>query len=94
MSYINYHFFSQLLIPFTFLCIALTVYFTQQGLIDIRGILQSTTKRELLHYFVYMMESIGREQRACNRDGSLALIADMEHMSLHQMTYLPGEIMK
>lgn len=37
-----------------------------------------------------MMETIGREQRACNRDGSLTVVADMEHMTMHQMAYLPG----
>ena len=37
-----------------------------------------------------MMETIAREQRACNRDGSLSVIADMEHMQMYQQTYLPG----
>lgn len=36
----------------------ITVWVSQQGLIDIRGILQSVTKKELVRFSVYIIEKI------------------------------------
>ncbi len=69
------------------------VFVSQQGLIDIRGILQSTTKKEMVRFMIYLMErnaKLMRTNRLTCKSQNVTVIADMEFLSMKQMTYGPG----
>jgi hypothetical protein len=64
-----------------------------QGPIDIRGIMQSTTKKELMRFMIYIMEKNALNMRQnperCSSQ-SICVVADMEQLSMWQMAYRPG----
>lgn len=71
------------------------VWISAQGRIDLKGILQTAGKRELMRYQIYVMEKSGKEMRL-NRQlcpsMKICCISDMEHLSMKQLTYKPGNI--
>jgi len=72
----------------------LSVWISAQGPIDIRGIMQSTTKKELMRFMIYIMEKNALNMRQnperCSSQ-SICVVADMEHLSMWQMAYRPGK---
>jgi uncharacterized cupredoxin-like copper-binding protein len=63
---------------------------------DLRGILQSVTKKDFMRYQHYATEKGNKEmleeyfKSGKNKYCQLTLISDMEHLSMKQMTYKPG----
>ena len=63
---------------------------------DIRGILQSVTKKDYMKFQMWMTEKVNREmlqdslRTGKNNSCQLTFIADMEHLSMRQMTYKPA----
>jgi hypothetical protein len=63
---------------------------------DLRGILQSVTKKDYMRYQAYMTEMVNKEMReeslrtGKNRFCQMTFIADMENLSIRQVTYKPG----
>ena len=63
---------------------------------DIRGILQSVTKKDYMKFQMWMTEKVNREmlqdslRTEKNNSCQLTFIADMEHLSMRQMTYKPA----
>lgn len=61
-----------------------------------RGILQSVTKKDYMRYQTWMSEKVNKEIRedslrtGKNLEHQMTFIADMEHLSMRQMTYKPG----
>ncbi len=78
------------------MCVTFSVWMSAQGPIDIRSIMQSTKKREVTRFMIYIMEKNAlnmRLDRERCKSQSICVIADMEHLSMWQMTYRPvGEI--
>lgn len=74
-----------------FFCLQLIVWITAQGPIDIRGIMQSTTKKELIRFMIFIMEKNALSMRLekCPTQ-RICVIADMEYLSIWQMSYRPG----
>ena len=64
---------------------------------DLRGILQSVTKKDYMRYQTWMSEKVNKEMRqeslrtGKNLESQMTFIADMEHLSMRQMTYKPGK---
>lgn len=70
------------------------MWITAQGPIDIRGIMQSTSKKELIRFMIYVMEKNAlnmRQNRERCSNQNICVIADMEHLSMWQMAYRPGK---
>ncbi|EFX85375.1 hypothetical protein DAPPUDRAFT_314193 [Daphnia pulex] len=68
------------------------LWISAQGPIDIRGIMQSTTKKELMRFMIYIMEKNAlnmREKPERCSSQSICVVADMEHLSMWQMAYRP-----
>jgi hypothetical protein len=65
---------------------------------DLRGILQSVTKKDFMRYQHYATEKGNKEmleeyfKSGKNKYCQLTLISDMEHLSMKQMTYKPGTV--
>ena len=63
---------------------------------DMRGILQSVTKKDYMRYQAYMTEKVNKEMReesistGNNKSCQMTFIADMENLSMRQMTFRPG----
>jgi hypothetical protein len=72
------------------------VYVCAQGQMDLRGILQSVTKKDFMRYQTYMTERINKEMReeslrtGENQNCQMTFIADMMGLSMRQMSYKPG----
>ncbi|XP_046633901.1 SEC14-like protein 2 [Daphnia pulicaria] len=68
------------------------LWMSAQGPIDIRGIMQSTTKKELMRFMIYIMEKNALNMRQnperCSSP-SICVVADMEQLSMWQMAYRP-----
>ncbi|XP_046633840.1 SEC14-like protein 2 isoform X1 [Daphnia pulicaria] len=71
------------------------VYVCAQGQMDLRGILQSVTKKDFMRYQTYMTERINKEMReeslrtGENQNCQMTFIADMMGLSMRQMSYKP-----
>nr|CAH0107616.1 unnamed protein product [Daphnia galeata] len=71
------------------------VFICAQGQMDLRGILQSVTKKDFMRYQHYATEKGNKEmleeylKSGKNKYCQLTLISDMEHLSMKQMTYKP-----
>nr|CAH0109448.1 unnamed protein product [Daphnia galeata] len=71
------------------------VYVCAQGNMDLRGILQSVTKKDYMRYQAYMTEKVNKEMReesistGNNKSCQMTFIADMENLSMRQMTFRP-----
>lgn len=67
---------------------------------DLRGILQSVTKKDYMRYQTYMTEKVNQEIRdesfrtGKNTACQMTFIADMANLSMRQMTYKPGKLKK
>jgi hypothetical protein len=65
---------------------------------DLRGILQSVTKKDYMRYQHYTTEKVNKEmleeylKSGKNKNCQITLISDMEHLSMKQMTYKPGTV--
>lgn len=63
---------------------------------DLRGILQSVTKKDYMRYQAYMTEMVNKEMRkeslrtGKNQNCQMTFIADMMGLSMRQMSYKPG----
>ncbi len=74
----------------------IAVYVCAQGNMDLRGILQSVTKKDYMRYQAYMTEKVNKEMReesistGNNKSCQMTFIADMENLSMRQMTFRPG----
>ena len=64
---------------------------------DLRGILQSVTKKDYMRYQAYMTEKVNKEMleevssTGTNKYCQITFIADMANLSMRQMTYKPGK---
>lgn len=71
-----------------------------QGRMDMRGILQSVTRKDYMRFQMWMAEKVNKEMReesfktGKNIKNQMTFIADMEHLSMRQMTYRPGSYHK
>lgn len=76
----------------------LAVFISAHGQMDLRGILQSVTKKDYMRYQMYMTEIVNQEMReesfrtGKNTACQMTFIADMANLSMRQMTYKPGEL--
>ncbi len=63
---------------------------------DVRGLLQSVTKKDYMRFQMWLTEKLGREILAeslstgKNKSCQLTLIIDMDQFSMRQMTYKPA----
>lgn len=70
-----------------------------QGRMDMRGILQSVTRKDYMRFQMWMAEKFNKEMReeslrtGENPKTQMTFIADMEFLSMRQMTYRPGELL-
>lgn len=71
------------------------VFISAHGQMDLRGILQSVTKKDYMRYQMYMTEIVNQEMRdesfrtGKNTACQMTFIADMANLSMRQMTYKP-----
>ncbi|XP_046460612.1 SEC14-like protein 2 [Daphnia pulex] len=71
------------------------VYVCAQGNMDLRGILQSVTKKDFMRFQAYMTEKVNKEMldetlsNGKNKYCQMTFVADMENLSMRQMTYKP-----
>ena len=82
-------------IRFSYECIDYLVFLSAQGKTDIKGILQSVTKRDYMRYQLWMTEKINGEMREeSKRTGKvntyITFISDAQDLSIKQMAYKPG----
>lgn len=67
---------------------------------DLRGILQSVTKKDFMRFQAYMTEKVNKEMldetlsNGKNKYCQMTFVADMENLSMRQMTYKPGNVHK
>ena len=65
---------------------------------DLRGILQSVTKKDFMRFQAYMTEKVNKEMldetlsNGKNKYCQMTFVADMENLSMRQMTYKPGNV--
>lgn len=68
------------------------LWISAQGPIDIRGIMQSSTKKDLTRFMIYIMEKNALNMRQnperCATQ-NICVVADMENLSMWQMAYRP-----
>ena len=70
------------------------VFLSAQGKTDMKGILQSVTKRDYMRYQIWMTEKVNGEMREeSKRTGKIntyiTFISDAEGLSIKQMAYKP-----
>lgn len=81
---------------YEFFCTIGVVFACAQGRMDMRGILQSVTRKDYMRYQMWMAEKVNKEMRedslktGINVKNQMTFIADMEHLSMRQMSYRPG----
>lgn len=79
-----------------FECLVFAVFMCANGRIDFRGLMQSVTKKDYMKYQLWINEKTNREMREeFARSGKnpgcyLTFIADMDELSMHQMSCKPG----
>ena len=72
-----------------------TVYISAHGRIDLKGLMQSTTRKDYMRYQIWMSELAQREMRKENQKtgrkvSSMTYIADADQLSMRQIAYKPG----
>ena len=73
-----------------------SVLISAQGRMDMRGMLQSVTKKDFMRFQLWTMEKMNRQmleeskRTGINKACQMVFISDLEHLSMRQMTYKPG----
>ncbi len=73
------------------------VYISAHGRIDLKGLMQSTTRKDYMRYQIWMSELTNREMRRENqktgrKNSYFTFIADMDQLSMRQIAYKPGNL--
>ena len=71
------------------------MWISAYGRVDLKGIIQSVTKKDYVRYFAYVSEKSFSEMVKNSKESGRSVsyqtvIIDMDQLSPHQMSYKPG----
>ena len=80
-----------------FLNVIFLVYVSGQGRTDMKGLIQSTTRKDFMRFQIWMSEKSNRElrlesERTGKKISLMTLIADADQLSMKQIVYKPGTV--